>query len=74
MARRYEVHRRLVREALSSAWPEPRKKLPPRKSRLDPGAGPCRERLGQLVRLAVAEREPLQAGNLVAQLAELAPV
>jgi hypothetical protein len=35
LARRYEVHRRLVREALTSAWPEPRKKLPPRKSRLD---------------------------------------
>jgi transposase len=36
LARKYEVHRRLVREALTSAWPEPRKKLPPRKSRLDP--------------------------------------
>ena len=36
LARKYEVHRRLVREALASAWPAPRKKLPPRKSRLDP--------------------------------------
>lgn len=36
LARKYEVHRRRVREALTSAWPEPRKKLPPRKSRLDP--------------------------------------
>ena len=36
LARKYEVHRRTVREALTSAWPEPRKKLPPRKSRLDP--------------------------------------
>jgi transposase len=36
LARKYEVHRRLVREALGSAWPAERKKLPPRKSRLDP--------------------------------------
>lgn len=36
LARKYEVHRRLVREALASAWPAPRKKPPPRKSRLDP--------------------------------------
>jgi transposase len=36
LAERYGVHRRLVREALSSAWPAPRKKPPPRKSRLDP--------------------------------------
>jgi transposase len=36
LARKYRVHRRTVREALSSAWPAPRKKLPPRKSRLDP--------------------------------------
>ena len=36
LARKYDVHRRMVREALTSAWPEPRKKLPPRKSRLDP--------------------------------------
>jgi transposase len=36
LARKYDVHRRMVREALTSAWPAPRKKLPPRKSRLDP--------------------------------------
>lgn len=36
LARKYQVHRRTVREALSSAWPRPRKKSPPRKSRLDP--------------------------------------
>jgi transposase len=36
LALKYGVHRRLVREALASAWPLPRKKLPPRKSRLDP--------------------------------------
>lgn len=36
LARKYGVHRRTVREALSSAWPAPRKRLPPRKSRLDP--------------------------------------
>jgi hypothetical protein len=36
LARKYGVHRRPVREALSSAWPRPRKKLPPRRSRLDP--------------------------------------
>ncbi|AHH98822.1 hypothetical protein GCM10010174_66730 [Kutzneria viridogrisea] len=36
LARKYGVHRRTVREALSSAFPRPRKKLPPRKSRLDP--------------------------------------
>jgi hypothetical protein len=36
LARKYGVHRRMVREALTSAWPAPRKKLPPRKSRLDP--------------------------------------
>jgi Transposase and inactivated derivatives len=36
LARRHGVHRRTVREALSSAWPRPRKKLPPRRSRLDP--------------------------------------
>ena len=36
LARKYRVHRRTVREALSSAWPAPRKKLPPRKSRLEP--------------------------------------
>jgi transposase len=36
LARKHGVHRRIVREALSSAFPRPRKKLPPRKSRLDP--------------------------------------
>lgn len=36
LARKYGVHRRMVREALTSAWPAPRRKLPPRKSRLDP--------------------------------------
>jgi transposase len=36
LAARYGVHRRTVREALSGAWPAPRKRLPPRRSRLDP--------------------------------------
>jgi hypothetical protein len=36
LARKYGVHRRTVREALTSAWPRPRKKQPPRRSRLDP--------------------------------------
>jgi transposase len=35
LAGKYRVGRRTVALALSSAWPEPRKKLPPRKSRLD---------------------------------------
>ena len=35
LARKYRVGRRTVALALSSAWPEPRKKLAPRKSRLD---------------------------------------
>ena len=35
LARKYRVGRRTVALALSSAWPGPRKKLPPRKSRLD---------------------------------------
>ncbi|MEU7738943.1 hypothetical protein [Nonomuraea sp. NPDC049158] len=34
LARKYGVHRRTVREALTSAWPKPRKKLPARRSRL----------------------------------------
>ena len=36
LARRHGVHRRLVREALTSVWPEPRKAQPRRRSRLDP--------------------------------------
>jgi hypothetical protein len=36
LAAKYGVYRRTVREALSSAWPAPREKLPPRQSRLDP--------------------------------------
>jgi transposase len=36
LARKYGVHRRTVRVALASAWPAPRKKPPPRSSRLDP--------------------------------------
>jgi hypothetical protein len=36
LARKYGVHRRIVRQALISAWPAPRKKPPPRRSRLDP--------------------------------------
>jgi transposase len=36
LARKYGVHRRTVREALTSAWPKPRKRMPPRRSRLDP--------------------------------------
>jgi len=36
LADKYNVHRRTVREALSGAWPAPRKKPPPRRSRLDP--------------------------------------
>ena len=36
LSRRYGVHRRLVREALTSPWPTPRKSMPPRASVLDP--------------------------------------
>ena len=36
MERKYRVGRRTIIKALSSAWPEPRKKLPPRASKLDP--------------------------------------
>ncbi|WP_433479555.1 IS21 family transposase [Spirillospora sp. CA-142024] len=36
LARKYGVHRRMVREALTSAWPQARKRMPPRRSRLDP--------------------------------------
>ncbi|HEY1715182.1 MAG TPA: IS21 family transposase [Solirubrobacteraceae bacterium] len=36
LARRHGVHRRVVREALTSPWPEPRKPMPPRPSALDP--------------------------------------
>jgi len=35
LARKYQVSRRTVRSALSSAWPAPRKPLPPRPSKLD---------------------------------------
>jgi transposase len=34
--RKYRVGRRTVASALASAWPEPRKQLPPRASKLDP--------------------------------------
>jgi transposase len=33
--RKYQVGRRTVAKALASAWPQPRKKLPPRPSKLD---------------------------------------
>ncbi|WP_433475889.1 hypothetical protein ACQPZP_01935 [Spirillospora sp. CA-142024] len=36
LARKYGVHRRTAREALTSTWPQPRKRKPPRWSRLDP--------------------------------------
>ena len=36
LSRRYGVHRRLIREALTSPWPTPRKPLPPRPSVIDP--------------------------------------
>lgn len=36
LAHKYGVHRPAVREALTSAWPKPRKRMPPRRSRLDP--------------------------------------
>ncbi|MFD0207039.1 MULTISPECIES: IS21 family transposase [Saccharothrix] len=36
LERKYGVGRRTVLKALASAWPEPRKPLPPRPSRLDP--------------------------------------
>jgi hypothetical protein len=36
LSRRYGVHRRLVREALTSPWPTPRKTMPPRPSVIDP--------------------------------------
>ncbi|MFB4319940.1 IS21 family transposase [Actinomadura sp. 21ATH] len=35
LAKKYQVHRRTVREALASAFPAPRRKPPPRSSRLD---------------------------------------
>lgn len=35
IARKYQVSRKTVDAAIASAWPEPRKKLPPRGSRLD---------------------------------------
>lgn len=34
--KKYRVGRRTIVKALASAWPEPRKKLPPRASKLDP--------------------------------------
>jgi transposase len=34
--KKYRVGRRTIVKALSSAWPEPRKRLPPRASKLDP--------------------------------------
>jgi transposase len=34
--KKYRVGRRTIVSALSSAWPEPRKQLPPRASKLDP--------------------------------------
>jgi transposase len=34
--RKYNVGRRTIVKAVASAWPEPRKRLPPRASRLDP--------------------------------------
>lgn len=46
LARKYTVGRRTVALALSSAWPEPRKKLPPRQSRLDP----CKEVIDRILR------------------------
>jgi transposase len=36
IAQNYKVSRRTVRAALTSAWPEPRKPMPPRASKLDP--------------------------------------
>ncbi|CAM5541856.1 hypothetical protein SBADM41S_06857 [Streptomyces badius] len=36
LERKHGVTWRTVRKALDSAWPEPRKKLPPRASALDP--------------------------------------
>jgi transposase len=36
LARKYQVSRRTVRSALTSAWPAPRKPMPPRPSKLDP--------------------------------------
>ncbi|MEV5083222.1 hypothetical protein AB0K74_31865 [Streptomyces sp. NPDC056159] len=36
LERKYNVARRTVRRALDSAWPEPRKRLPPQPSTLDP--------------------------------------
>lgn len=36
LARKHGVGRRTVVKALASAWPEPRKPLPPRPTRLDP--------------------------------------
>jgi len=35
LERRYQVGRRTVAKALASAWPQPRKPLPPRPTRLD---------------------------------------
>ncbi|MDL4819313.1 ATP-binding protein [Actinomadura opuntiae] len=35
LARKNGVHRRMVREALTSAWPKERKRMPPTRSRLD---------------------------------------
>jgi hypothetical protein len=34
--KKYRVGRQTIVKALSSAWPEPRKQLPPRASELDP--------------------------------------
>jgi transposase len=39
LAAKYHVARRTVAKAIASAWPEPRKPLPPRASRLDPYKG-----------------------------------
>jgi transposase len=46
LAGKYRVGRRVVALALSSAWPEPRKKLPPRASRLDP----CKAAIDRILR------------------------
>lgn len=46
LAQKYKVGRRTVALALSSVWPEPRKQLPPRRSRLDP----CKEVIDRILR------------------------
>ena len=69
MASKYQVSRRTVRAALASAWPAPRKAMPPRASKLD-GFKPIIDRRHRFQRILLRLDQDLHRPRICAAIVD----